>query len=489
MGMGKELLADPDVARWHAGLGTSAARGYLRWLSVYCNVRGKSPKEVIDEFTADKKVGQDGIQDFIKSLEKQGYAPQTQHAALSAMKSWLEQFELKVTRKIKIENMSATPTVSEEEAPTSAELRDVLNHCDSMRTRCVTAMIAFTGMRYKTLAGLRLADFIEMEVGKEIKILKEPMRINVRSEISKNKKRYFVFLIHEGVQYLKSYLEKRAKEEDLTLQSSLFVADRTFRMRGRLVTKGDALTSGALSMLVRRAMRLAGLKQRPYVWKSYCDTAMVNGRLSDELQHFLMGRAGTIEARYSTRKRLSDAQVDEFRAKFAESVEPHLTTIPSAASPEQLRKQMILDSLQVLEMSGIDKLKLAPIREALEKTEPAELGTLMELVKKRAAEFGSRPFTAAELGKGLPPPHVGSKGLGEGIVLDDRHFVASKKIRYQATPALLKEFGQNGAGNAYQVEVVGKKDEKAIVQLLEQGFAWVQDLGTDRAVYRKKREV
>lgn len=48
--------------------------------------------------------------------------------------------------------------------------------------------------------------------------------------------------------------------------------------------------------------------------------------------------------------------------------------------------------------------------------------------------------------------------------------------------------GANGTGAKYDVQVVAKTDEKAIVRLLEQDYAWVQDMGADKAVYRKKRE-
>lgn len=496
MGMGTELLVDPDVTRWHSNLGESAARGYLRWLSIYCSFRGKSPKEVIDEFKTDKKLGQDSIQDFLKSLENKEYAPKTLHSALFAIKSWLESWELEVTRKIKIENVDTTPTIANEEPPTSAELRDVLNHCDSMRTRCVVSLIAFTGMRFKTLAGLRLGDFPEMEAGKQIKILKEPMRINVRREISKNHKPYFAFLTHEGAQYLKSYLEKRAGEEDLTPQSSLFVADRTFKMRGRLVKKGDTLTSGALSMLVSRAMRLSGLTQRPYVWKSYCDLAMVNGRLPAELQHFLMGHKGTIEATYSTQKRLSDAQVDEFRVKFAESVEPLLSTAPRAEPTEQMRKKMLIDVLKLLGGLGVSPKVADILRQEIEKAPAGQAGTLMDKVLEKIKSLGpGATFTMEELFEGLTLPPLSAeekawgKGLGKRLAKNPRvKIIPSEKVRWRVSPELFEKFGANGEGNLYDVRVVSKIDKKVIVQLLEAGFSFVQDVGSDESAYRKKRE-
>lgn len=53
---------------------------------------------------------------------------------------------------------------------------------------------------------------------------------------------------------------------------------------------------------------------------------------------------------------------------------------------------------------------------------------------------------------------------------------------------LRKRTGTNGAGNPYDVRVVAKTDEAGILALPEQGFTKVDDLGAEKAVYRRKRK-
>ncbi len=60
--------------------------------------------------------------------------------------------------------------------------------------------------------------------------------------------------------------------------------------------------------------------------------------------------------------------------------------------------------------------------------------------------------------------------------------------RFTPSPKLVKQFGKNGTWALYDVKVASKADENAILGLLGEGYSFVQDLGTDRAVYRKKLE-
>ncbi|MGD0478252.1 MAG: hypothetical protein ABSB29_08845 [Nitrososphaerales archaeon] len=313
--MGKELLTDPDVTRWHSSLSRSAARGYLRWLSIYCEFRHVDPKGLVTEFQKDRKGAQDGFEDWLNALKEDEYAPMSMHAGLNAVKSWFRRNELVMTREIKVKNVRSTPTLADERTPTRAELLRTLNFAD-LRARAVISFIALAGIRFESMAGLSLRDLPELEATEDsVKILKAPMRINVRAEISKNGLPRFTFLVKP--EFLEAYLRERLTWDRLTPSSPVFVAVRTVSMHGRLVRKGDPLTSGALSMETRRAMRLAGLKQRPYVWRSYFGTALLNGRINSEIQAFLMGHAGTIEATYTTHKRLSEEQTEQMRKEVA----------------------------------------------------------------------------------------------------------------------------------------------------------------------------
>ncbi|MDA4125847.1 MAG: hypothetical protein OK452_01400 [Thaumarchaeota archaeon] len=442
MAGGRELLSDKDVKRWHDNLLKGShwtGRNWLYNLSAYSKYRNLPPKALIEEFRTDKKAGQDALEDYLNQLALDKKAPSTIKAALDAFRSFLRHFELSVTREINIKDIGTNPTIADERTPERADFERVLNQAD-VRTRTILSCISLGGIRYESMSGLVLRDLVEFDMA-TCKALKTPMRVNIRKENSKNRKPYFTFI--QRPEYLEAYMAERKSWDTLTPSSHVFVAQRTSGKRdGGRVTKGDPLGSGALSMEVRRAMRVAGLTQRPYVWRAFYDSALLEGRINSEIQYFIMGHTGTIEATYTTRKNLSEKQVDDIRAEYSKVF---TTPIP-------------LDEDRVM----------AIVEERVQK-----------VIARHLEETGREidDDLRQEVQEGM------SKAVREGL----EEFPMDKENQPEATPKLLKELVKNGTGT-YDVKVVSKTDEKGILSLLEDGFSWVQDLGAGRAVYRKKKE-
>ncbi len=321
MSSGKELLGDDDVRRWSENLAEGShwtRKVYLHHLAKYCTYRSLTPQAIVKEFEADKKKGQDQLEDYLRSLKAEGKSPATVKMALCAIRSWLSRFELQVTRKIKLNGVGSTPTLMNEKVPTVAEFEKTLDRAN-VRTRAVLSLIAEAGLRYESMAGLKLRDLPEFDHATG-SALHTPMRINVRGEISKTRRPFFTFLAEP--KYLEAYLAERATWDKLTPDRPVFVAARTFASHGGYVRKGDPMTSGGLSMEVRTAMRLAGVKQRPYVWRSYFDTSLLNARADKDIQSFVMGHSGTIEATYTLRKNLSEDMIESMRAEVVKAFTP-----------------------------------------------------------------------------------------------------------------------------------------------------------------------
>lgn len=322
MTSGKELLKeDEDVRRWSVNLAEGShwtRKAFLHHLAKYCSYRGLTPQDVVKEFETDKKKAQDNLEDYVRALKAEGKSPATLKMGLSAIKSWLGHFELQVTRKIKVTGLGSPPTLKDEKVPTRVELEKALD-CGGVRTRAMMSFIAEAGLRYGSMAGLNLRDLPEFDLPTG-KALKTPMRINVRAEISKSRRSFLTFLAEP--KYLEAYLAERKTWDRLTPDSPVFAAARTFASHGGYVHKGDRMTSGGLSMEVRRSMRLAGLKQRPYVWRAYFDTSLLGARADKDIQSFVMGHSGTIEAAYTTRKNLSDEMIESMRQEVAEAFKP-----------------------------------------------------------------------------------------------------------------------------------------------------------------------
>jgi len=102
--------------------------------------------------------------------------------------------------------------------------------------------------------------------------------------------------------------------------------------------------------MIRAAIREAGLRWRPYVFRSYFDTQLMlaesKGLILRDYRQFWMGHKGDIEARYTTNKcRLSENVIEDMREAYQRSQEYLQTTKPEAGKEklvEEFRKQLLL---------------------------------------------------------------------------------------------------------------------------------------------------
>jgi hypothetical protein len=275
---------------------------------------------------------QDMVEDLVARLEAEEKSPGYITGFLKAMRSWLRYNDITLTRKVKIRNSTATPTIENEQVPSKEELARILR-ASSARVKVAVALIAFADLRPQTLGnhdgsdGLTIRDLpeLKMEDGK-VNFEKTPAMIVVRSTLSKARHKYFTFLSSEGCTYLKEYLEERLRAgEELTQETPLFGHERP---RGS--TKPFMLTR-KVTHLIRLSMRKAGVRKRPYVLRAYAETQLIiaesKGKISHPYLQFLAGHKGDIEARYSTNKgRLPPDMVEDMRRCYKEC-EQFLNTV------------------------------------------------------------------------------------------------------------------------------------------------------------------
>jgi integrase len=350
------LLDDHDVKRWYDNVARGSiitADERLRRLGRFCEGTGNTPKSLIEKKRASPEEFDDFIMDFVTvSLDKKKEKPAQVKNNLTTIKSWLAHFGLKVERQIKL----PASDVVDEVVPTKEQLARILRHCDP-RSRVITSLLAFCGVRPESLGnylgndGLRLKDIPEAGIERgEVMPSKVPMVVVVRKTLSKARHQYFTFLPEEGCQYLKEYLESRMKSgEKLTPESPVI---GHIREGSRL----SFLRTTKLSWEVKLAIKSAGFSWRPYVLRSYCDTAFdiaeSKGLVSHPWRQFFMGHKGDIEARYSTNKRLPPSMIEEMRAAYGRC-EPFLSTKEPASPKEELIKRTLRE--QFLVVAGFKK--------------------------------------------------------------------------------------------------------------------------------------
>jgi hypothetical protein len=161
----------------------------------------------------------------------------------------------------------------------------------------------------------------------------------VKDELSKSRRKYMTFLCEEGCEIVKQYLDSRIRQgEVLTPESGVIVTTAKqaskIKIAAETIQREDAspfLVTITVSDGIREAMRLAGLPWRPYVFRSYFDTALniAEGKLGlpHSYQQFWMGHVGDIETTYTTSKgRLPEDLVETMREWYRKAAANFLQT-------------------------------------------------------------------------------------------------------------------------------------------------------------------
>jgi hypothetical protein len=368
-----EMIKDPDVERWLRGVARGSpvtAEVSMRRLGRACGLLGKSPAELVGAARADLKAFQDSVEDMVTSLESEHKAPSYIEGIVKVLKSWLRHNDVTLSRKIKLSNYSATPTIENEQIPSQEELSRIFR-TSPPRVRTAEALIAFADLRPETLGnyngsdGLTLQDLPELGIRKgRVKFEKGPARIIVRSPLSKARHRYFTFLSGEGCTYLREYLEQRMKAgERLGPESPLIGHEREPRSGKKFVQ------TCKITHAIRQCMRKAGVWKRPYVLRAYAETQLIiaesKGKISHPYLQFIAGHKGDIEARYSTNKGRLPPDMIEGMRKCYRDCEQFLSTVAQPLEQADVVKEAKVEALKTMAKSllGIDLVEVKVARE------------------------------------------------------------------------------------------------------------------------------
>src|SRR2546422_1299683 len=365
-GKWRGLLNDPDVKRWSDNLARgSRATGdnFLRILGRFLTANDATPQAIVSLTT---KTREDVLADHISGLLEAGKAGSYVEVTKKAVASWLDWNGLRLTRKIRIPSVARRPSLREAHIPSQDELRRVLNVADA-RARTATALIAFGGLRPEVLGtylgddGLRLRDFVEASVSRDqLKVQPVPTKIEIPERLSKTGRPYFTFLGSEGCEYLNAYLRERAEiGETITDASPLITPRKVDKPFMRTINVGD---------LLRKPMRAAGLREPPYIWRSYfASRAMLaeSRGFSRDYRTFTMGHQGDIQHVYALHKKIPPDAVEAIRRGYRAAL-GFLETTKSADREGELKAMFRKQILVVAGMTEgeIEKMDLAGMSDA-----------------------------------------------------------------------------------------------------------------------------
>ena len=364
---------DPTFVRWRTNLARGSpitAEVAVRRLGRVCELLNTNPQRLLETVRADLKGLQDSLEDLVTKLEAERKSPGYILGLLKAVRSWLRYNDVRLTRRIKVSNPNATPTIEDEQIPSNEELSKIFR-ASNPRVRVAEVLIAFADLRPQTLGnhdgsdGLMLKDLPELRIENGDTVFERiPTMIVVRPTISKARHKYFTFLINEGCTYLKEYLEERLRGgERLEPESPLIAHERP-----RASTRKFPVTR-KISHLIRMAMRRAGVSKRPYVLRAYAETQLIiaesKGKISHPYLQFMAGHKGDIESRYSTNKGILPEEMVEDMRKSIQACEPFLGTTAQEMDQSMVVKEAKIEALKSIAKSllGIDLLEVKVAKE------------------------------------------------------------------------------------------------------------------------------
>lgn len=489
MALGDSLLSDERVKGWHSNLTAGSKRtaeGYLSWLAQYCTYRNKSPVGLIEEFNRDKMAAQDGLANWIGILRARDLAPKTLNGALSGVKSWFVWNDCEIKRAINVGNTHSTPTIEDEAVPSKAEFKEALDHAD-IRQKLVCSLIGFCGIRFDIMSKLRLKDLPELHIkGTEVVIDEPVMRVRIVSTSSKNKRAYFVFLISQGSEWLRQYLTGRIRGgEKLGPESHLLVSGQRVFSNGRFIEKGEPIGRQAISQDVRKALRAAGLPQRPYVLKSYFDLALQVAKVQNTREEFYLGHEAGIAAVYGIRKQLAPEIINDMRREFIQQVEPVLSTAPTSG-------QVQIDEATrhtLLKMAGYSDGQINEMQKVAARLKPKDADAfwgnaltdrVLEIVKSR--EPGAT-VTTEEVQSLVG---TGPVGRMTGVELDAKGL----KRKVKVVPPSKWRTAEGGIKPPAQTQEPPQKiiDTKKLPDYLKRHWTWVANVdGSNKVIVQRPK--
>jgi hypothetical protein len=327
----KKLLDEcPSLRTWYqnqrnGSLSTAEIR--LQRIGYACKLLETAPLK-LDAFTNNE--AKEFIIKLVAVLQVSNVRQSYIENCVDAVKSWFQFNGLDIPQRIRVKT---TDTKYDDEIiPNQEELARILDSANQ-REKAAVGLVAFSGIRIEVLGnidgtdGLKVQDIPDLVIdGKLVHFARIPAMITVRRTLSKAGIKYFTFLSEEGCRYLKDYLEYRLRlgfEKELTLQSPIITAGLSQRSY-----IGEHISTRKASDAIRRPMRAAGFKWRPYVLRRYFDTRMMNAEsaklIIKDFRVFWMGHKGDIEHTYTLNKKLSDDIIDRMRASYSKAAAGYL---------------------------------------------------------------------------------------------------------------------------------------------------------------------
>lgn len=331
----ERILLNPDVKRWHDNLARRSkltAEVRARRLSHFCEVHDISPIQFAEKGKQDPLLVADMLQDHVNWMTEQGKSAGYIDSTMTALKSWLSHFDIKLHRRINVGDADATPTLEDERVPNGKELSEIFSRCN-LRAGASISLIAKAGLRPQVLAnhdatdGLMIKDLPDLAIIQGVATFTQyPPKVIVRKTLSKANHQYFTYITRHGAETILAYLNQRILDGEALGPDTPVISPFKRYPRYRGVNKGKRFAeTHTITHEIRKILR-PRFKWRPYVFRAFFDTELLiaesRGKIAHDFRVFFMGHKGSMEAKYTTNKaQLPQSLENEMRDAFKRSEE------------------------------------------------------------------------------------------------------------------------------------------------------------------------
>lgn len=299
----KELMKDPTVRKFYNIYEAKRKETAIKWVYAIRYFLQHTSLDVTELLSLSDLEIKEKLDEWLLSLIHTK-APKTVKQYRTANQLFFKTIGRNIRSTVLIPHISSTPTIESEKVPSPDQLREILNHANC-RSRAAISYIAFSGVRFATMAKLTLSDLQDLDL-ESLEFKQTPALLHVPPSASKIGKRYFTFLTEEGCEYISAYLKERRNRGEVLNEDSPAIASG----------KGVSVQPKTIARKMVRGPLRQVIKARPYVLRSYFDFGLLAARVHPEWQSFFMGHAGGIEAIYTTRKNLPENIVKNMRDSF-----------------------------------------------------------------------------------------------------------------------------------------------------------------------------
>ena len=411
----RHLLSNPRVKSWYdewALRSRLSADVNLRKLGYLCERLSLDPDALVTVASKDPDRLHDLLVRYAADLKREGRLDSYLVKTFGGLRSWLRARRVTFDAFPRLSPIRGV-SLEKETTPSPDQLHTVLYSGMSLRGRSSALFMAQAGLRpgvlgsYQARDGLTLGDLPELKLGKTPAISENPFVVRVPARLSKTRMAYTTFGTKELADTLLAYLKERGERgETLRMKSPVIAATALGMARGYAKDTGFLTTAGIVKEIREEIGKHvpAGVRWRPYVFRSYCSTRLMlaegAGKITRDLREAILGHDTGVSGRYNVGKAWGPDLLKEARMAYKRA-EPYLLTTARAEEGNENATRVIR---LLLEARGVPS----------EKLDKLDIGSMSdEEIVALIKTVGASPGTEKKVQKAVPVEEV-PKLLEEG---------------------------------------------------------------------------